>query len=599
MLDAMYMIATPWATATKRQILKNRILGRIANYLYPIHCKFSEAGILNEIENQHGEEEIIISLTSFPARIEKVYLCINSLLRQSMKPNRIILWLAESQFPTIDSVPESLLKLRGKGLEIRFCDDLRSYKKIFYTAQEFRNSVIITVDDDTLYPESWLLRLWQTHQQHRNCVCCYRAHKITVEDHKIAEYKKWIGLSPNEKGPAYDLIPIGVGGVLYPSGYFKNVVFNFEDIKKLCPTTDDLWLKAIGLANGYRAVKVDSNSKEWFTIADSQKQKLTSENVDTGENDRSMKRLMEFYKLSADKISRGGVRRIRNKISHELLRFRIIYSKWEKGTCKEINSPRIIISLTSYPKRFSKLELCIKSLCLQKVKPNRIILWLGSDSSETDYKALEEKYAKYDVEIRWDNEKNLFSHKKYYYAMQEFPEDIIVTADDDLIYPSDWLESLISTSKKYPECICARRVHEIKWKSDDLPDNYINWPGEVKAVEPSHDLLATTGAGTLFPPNCFSSECFNSKVFMEYARTADDIWLKIMAVLSNRLVVWAPNNMPMPTTIDLHQDEKLEDVNCEGGGNDMIFRKLCEYYKLSREYFEIKKRDYNGKIKNS
>ena len=43
--------------------------------------------------------QLIVSLTSFPARIDKIHLTINTLLRQNTKPDRVVLWLTESQFP--------------------------------------------------------------------------------------------------------------------------------------------------------------------------------------------------------------------------------------------------------------------------------------------------------------------------------------------------------------------------------------------------------------------------------------------------------------------------------------------------------------------
>ena len=113
----------------------------------------------------------------------------------------------------------------------------------------------------------------------------------------IAPYSDWIGLSPDEMGPDILLVPIGVGGVLYPPKYFNNVDFDYEKIKELCPTADDLWLKALGIVNGYKAVKVYPNSKEWFTIVSSQKQALMKTNVGNSMNDISIFNLQRYYKI--------------------------------------------------------------------------------------------------------------------------------------------------------------------------------------------------------------------------------------------------------------------------------------------------------------
>ena len=177
MLNELYHFATPWAKATKRQINVNRMLGVAANVLYPVYCAWSP---LPKQKTTQGEK-MVVSLTTFPLRIGKVYLTIQSILRQSRPADRILLWLSKEEFPEEAQLPENLLRLKERGLDIRFCDNIRSFKKVFYTAQEFENDVIITADDDALYPENWLEGLWDTHEKYPGCVCCYRAHEITFE----------------------------------------------------------------------------------------------------------------------------------------------------------------------------------------------------------------------------------------------------------------------------------------------------------------------------------------------------------------------------------------------------------------------------------
>lgn len=299
MLDILYNFVTPWAKANKLQILVNRLLGKVANVIYPIWCKSKPISPGDRV-NDGRECEIIVSLTSYPARIEKVALCVQSILRQSMSANRVILWLAEEQFPD-HNLPFELSQLVSDKFEIRYCDDLRSYKKIFYTAQEFCDAIIITADDDTLYPENWLAGLYETSLEYQNMIVCYRAHEIVLDGCGCpVEYVLWNDLSPDMKGPSNNLVAIGVGGILYPRGFFEDVDFNYEIIKKLCPSTDDLWLKAIEMLKDIPVVKVCTNSKEWFTINDTQMTRLTASNVGENVNDKSFRALMDYYQLKFD-----------------------------------------------------------------------------------------------------------------------------------------------------------------------------------------------------------------------------------------------------------------------------------------------------------
>lgn len=295
MLGEIYKLVTPWAESSDVEILKNRILGVATNILYPVYCKF---GGFKKIKKM--DSKIIVSLTTFPERIPQAYYCLNSLLRQTIMPERVVLWLATEQFPNRElDIPSRILALQCQGLEIKFCDDFRSYKKIFPAATEFSDRIIITADDDTLYPEDWIEKLVDTANEYPQCIVCYRAHEIVTDGNRILEYKRWKSLSRGIKGPLISLIPIGVGGVLYPIYFFEDIEFDYNEIQKLAPTTDDIWLKIQSVKKKIPVVKVNLNSKEWFTVRNSQRISLKSYNVtETNSNDIALNNLLQYYNLT-------------------------------------------------------------------------------------------------------------------------------------------------------------------------------------------------------------------------------------------------------------------------------------------------------------
>ena len=87
--------------------------------------------IKKPLNTKHRDIYITASLTSYPARIQYVHLAIKSLMLQSCKPDRIILWLADSQFNN-RQIPTTLSALEEYGLEIKWCDDLYGHKKYFW-----------------------------------------------------------------------------------------------------------------------------------------------------------------------------------------------------------------------------------------------------------------------------------------------------------------------------------------------------------------------------------------------------------------------------------------------------------------------------------
>ncbi|MCF0120022.1 MAG: hypothetical protein HUJ65_00165, partial [Oscillospiraceae bacterium] len=111
---------------------------------------FSDIDVI-PLSDREDIPEIIVSLTSYPARIDAVGLVIERLLDQSYPADRIILNLADAQFKN-RKLPAKLKELESSGaVTINWCDDLKSHKKYFCTMQQYPEAVIITVGDDELY----------------------------------------------------------------------------------------------------------------------------------------------------------------------------------------------------------------------------------------------------------------------------------------------------------------------------------------------------------------------------------------------------------------------------------------------------------------
>lgn len=199
--------------------------------------------------SEDNGSDIIVSLTSYGRRVSSnvVYYTLVSLLRQNVQPSKIILWLAENEW-TDDFIPTKLWRLKEKGVEIRYCKDIKSYKKLIPTLQLFPNNTIITVDDDVIYSKDTISALVKEHQKYPRDIICLHAAKIIIEDGIPCHYKKWPDLCSDECGEL--VFPIGEGGVLYPSGCFTDDILRQELFTRLCPIADDIWFWTCGLLNG-------------------------------------------------------------------------------------------------------------------------------------------------------------------------------------------------------------------------------------------------------------------------------------------------------------------------------------------------------------
>ena len=98
-----------------------------------------DSGVTNEC---YGSSEIIVSLTTFGRRLWRVYLTIESIMQQSMKANRIVLWVNESYK---EKLPQILYLQMQRGLEVRFCKDIRSYTKLIPSLLTFPDATMTLI----------------------------------------------------------------------------------------------------------------------------------------------------------------------------------------------------------------------------------------------------------------------------------------------------------------------------------------------------------------------------------------------------------------------------------------------------------------------
>jgi hypothetical protein len=225
------------------------------------HCRFSLSVLNDHVESFRGygltrvkhSPEIIISLTSFPARIRDVPSCLYSLFTQTYKPDRVILFLSRVEFAN-SSVPDHVLKWQRYGLTIYWVDeDIKEYLKLLPALRLYPRSLIVTVDDDTFYPSYLIERLVVSYHNNPRVVHAHRAGPVHFQGNGLIYRGGLTCVScshPIYPTPNYLLVAEGVCGVLYPPGVFPSEVFNQSAYQKLCPWHDDIWFFAMRAVTG-------------------------------------------------------------------------------------------------------------------------------------------------------------------------------------------------------------------------------------------------------------------------------------------------------------------------------------------------------------
>lgn len=232
----------------------------------------------------------------------------------------------------------------------------------------------------------------------------------------------------------------------------------------------------------------------------------------------------------------------------------------------------IIASLTSYGKRLDYVHLALETILKQTVKPDKIVLWLAH--GERVPKWVKEM----PVEIRFCHD--VKSYNKIIHSLREFPEDIIITFDDDLLYPKNLIEVLMESYRQHPNDISAVRCHRILM-NDGRPQSYLVWRKMIVDNMFKEYNFFTSGHGTLFPPHVFNDEVFNEEAFMSLAPRADDVWLNAMARLNHK-TIWKTRVISKNKVIEPVQDVALSIRNtskehCE---NDDQIRNVFSKYKI-------------------
>lgn len=279
------------ALLRKFGILYNSIIGYFFKWKYDI------MGI-KSISSKQTVNDVVVSLTSYGRRVEDeiVYYTLLSLLNQTILPERIILWLDESW--NSDNIPHRIKSLTKYNLEIRYCKDLRSYKKLIPTLLEYGDKIIITVDDDMIYSKYLIENLLSGYRSNGN-IQCTKASIPLMDGSSFKSYNEW--LEVDKTTTCDSIIPIGVGGVLYPPQSLAKETTDESSFMKLAPLADDLWFwvmaKRRGSKHSFVSLKGKNFSFDTFYQFFHKGSALTHSNAKENQNDIQLKNILHQFPI--------------------------------------------------------------------------------------------------------------------------------------------------------------------------------------------------------------------------------------------------------------------------------------------------------------
>lgn len=226
----------------------------------------------------------VVSLTSYQARLRTVHLTIESIGRGKVRPGRIVLWVDPDVI--FDDLPVELQRLRRRGLEIasspaRYGPHTKYFP--FVMSEAPHNALLVTADDDSLYPRWWLASLQEAADGSEDVVC-FRAHRVGFDaDGRLAPYNSWSPVAETDPSPLN--FATGVSGVGYPPAFLNELQALGDAFADKCAKADDVWLHYAAVRGGRRIRQLGPRPRKFPEVLSTQMMALHRVNTGQTAND--------------------------------------------------------------------------------------------------------------------------------------------------------------------------------------------------------------------------------------------------------------------------------------------------------------------------
>jgi hypothetical protein len=249
------------------------------------------------------------------------------------------------------------------------------------------------------------------------------------------------------------------------------------------------------------------------------------------------------------------------------LTFYRLYLRNRRSNESLLDSVGPVLSLTTQPHRLELVHYAIESIARGTRKPSRLHLWITDEKSFSNLPTALQRLKSRGLEIHLTED--LGPHTKYYpYINRETGFDApLVTADDDVIYPQEWLERLIQGYEANPSAIHCYRAHRIRM-ANARPTPYNSW-APCRDTRPSHLNLLTGVSGAIYPPEYLLYLQQYGTDFTRCCPHSDDIWLTVIALRGGFKIAQLYDTPLLFTTIPKSQTKRLYNRNVMLGENQV------------------------------
>ena len=315
-------------------------------------------------------------------------------------------------------------------------------------------------------------------------------------------------------------------------------------------------------------------------------------------NLRQVAFLKPFIAARDSLMKRMGLFKVKSSVKRRFsyIKWRFEDSRKRKSTAKQILqlpdsflkrehsfSPMLTVSLTSYGKRVENSSpYAIYSILNQTVLPDRIVLNLDKKTwNEDNIPALLKKLERIGVTIQYVDD--IGPHTKLLPTLSHYPDDVIITVDDDVYYEQNTVEELLNAYQKSDGKAVICRAGKCLIKDSGRFGLYSEQP-DLSVYSDSPFKLPFGFAGVLYPPHIFSDEVFNVELIKRLCPKADDIWFGVTELREGIRVDYLENSSWKENSVDRNEEfnpsvsNALYIKNDLDGQNDVQWTALMDYY---------------------
>lgn len=190
-------------------------------------------------------EYIVVSLSTTPHRINKIEPTIRSLEQQNSLPNAIYLNIPYmfKRDKMLYVIPSWLKS--NKLITVLRTNDYGPATKLLGTLEKAnlpQNAIIITVDDDAIYPANLILQLaYKAVLNPKQAIGIIGA-DIEYDKHGLIASNSELGFKKIKSADAFVNILQGYAGVAYRRSFFKSDIFDITTAPQECINSDDLYI---------------------------------------------------------------------------------------------------------------------------------------------------------------------------------------------------------------------------------------------------------------------------------------------------------------------------------------------------------------------